>query len=286
MHVQVKDQTVRLGLTILILLLMSQELSAQDRIITTSNDTINCRISRVDSSNYYFTIMHGNDIRNSLIPVTEVSEVERGTVAMGPTIQSQVLEPGYHKLLLQTSGGPGYRTAEIADDLTSDLREYIEELMRGYTWSSSAHYYISKDLGLGVSHAVFFAENQIQSIGVSDKINIQFIGPSVQSRMDNFGGRFVVTSSMSLGYLSYTDKARVGESMLIEGETLGALFNLDLMVPLSGVMGVLLGVSYLQGTLSEITLTTDGHPETIDLGKENGEGLGRFDLRVGVHWSN
>jgi len=273
----------RLALLAGLLMIIIQVGIAQDLIITTTNDTIQCRITKIEADFYHFTLKYGEEYRNTLISINDVKKVERNLEGAELIPEEMMSNSNSSSLHGYFSGGWGHRTAKISSDFSSDQREYLEELMNGYNLEGGIHYYISDAIGYGLSFSSFRAQNEIATFDISNDMTITYVGPSIQTRLDGLSEDLYFITSTSLGYLKYHDDLRDGGDILIESSTLGLKFDLKMGVPISEKYGMLIGATYLQGVLSDFTLSANGQTETIELDKENYEGLNRIDLNIGFY---
>lgn len=269
---------------ILFILGLVSYLFSQDLIVSAKGDSIHCRILKSDSKYIYYQLKYNDEFRRTMLPLDQVRTKQIGYYAVPEIPDSiKVSQSGNRGLRLYAGGAYGYRTAKVDPDLHSDAREYIEELKTGYTVLGEVHYYSSEAMGYGVAASLFKSENEISSIDLSDDLSITFIGPSVQSRFELEQKNINFVSSVSIGMLQYLNESRFGESMTIEGQTLGLQYGLGLDFVISQTYGLTIGINYLQGTISKITVSSGTQSETIKLEKDNRESLNRIDLSLGVH---
>jgi len=258
---------------------------SQDLIVTTTGDSIHCRITKVDNKYTYFTFKYKDEYRRTLIPSTEIRETRKNFFS-DPIIPAGMLQEKGSKGVMRGRmyGGWGYRTAKISSDLSSDAREYLEELKRGYTFGGEMYYYFSETVGYGGMFSIFRTSNEISSISLADDISISYFGPAVQSRMRSGNGNIYLLSTVGLGYLKYYDKAKAGSNITFDAGTLGLMFGFGMDFKINDNFGGTIGVSYLQGQITEVTVSANGKRETIKLDKKNYESLNRLDLNIGIYF--
>jgi len=276
----------RLTLSIVSLLLLVQVAYSQDLIVTTKGDSIQCRITKSEEAFTHFTLKYGEEYRNTLIFNSNIQTIQKGYFSSDLIPDEELASGATSSILVHASGGWANRTAKVASDFPSDLREYIEELKTGVSAEAGAHIYMSETIGYGLVATTFHSSNEIASIDVSDDITISYIGPSVQTRLMGHSDKFHFLTSTSLGYLKYHDDSRAGGPLTIEGSTLGLRFALKLAFPMDEKFGVLIGAAYQQGLLTKITVSSGSMQETFDLDGDKGESLNRIDLNVGIYFSN
>ena len=98
---------------------------AQDRIITLQNDTINCKISKVNSSNIFFTIITGNVLTKGKIERERVLSYYSGNTAVENDLGFSIPEPSRWRLGL--SGGFNYLTASSSKAETALIQQGIKK---------------------------------------------------------------------------------------------------------------------------------------------------------------
>ena len=261
---------------------------SQDLIVTTTGDSIHCRITKVDNKYTYFTFKYKDEFRQTLIPTTEIRETKRNFFS-DPIIPAGMLKNNETKgiLLGRMYGGWGYRTAKISSEVSSDAREYLEELKRGFTFGGEMYYYSSETVGYGAVFSIFRTSNEITSTSIADDISISYVGPSVQTRMRSGDGNIYLLSTVGLGYLKYSDKVKIDNNdITIDAGTLGLMFGFGIDFKINDNFGGTIGINYLQGQLTEITVLADGERETIKLDKKNYESLNRLDINIGIYIPN
>jgi len=166
---------------------------AQDLLVTTANDSINCKVTAEKANFIYFNFMHDGEFRKTLLAKSDVRQIVYNY------FDEAIIEPpkwedaaSFKRFRLSVNGGMGYRTAENPDDLPSVLDNYIDELKWGGTFSADFGYFLSEAIGIGVKYNYFGSKNTIDNVTmdldgdgrsetgpVTDDINISFFGPMV-----------------------------------------------------------------------------------------------------------
>ena len=57
---------------ITLLIVLVNSLYSQDLVVTKKGDSINCKITKVKKDHIYFTFKHKDEVRNTLLPLTDV----------------------------------------------------------------------------------------------------------------------------------------------------------------------------------------------------------------------
>jgi hypothetical protein len=283
---------------ILALILIAGSLFSQDLIVTNEGDSINCKITKVNLDNIYFTFMHKMEVRNTLLPKSGIkthkfdfyqsSEVPKDRVA---GIQN------YKKFRLALNGGYSYQTAKVAESVPSDFKDYINELKSGYHLGVDATYFFSETLGFGLKYSRFLTSNSINNIYVtdeegftrtgkmSDDLTISFFGPTFSSRLLNHDKTNAFLMSVAIGYLSYSNDKVIIDNFKMTSNTMGLSIDMGYDIGLSENLSLGVQISYLMATLTQFELD-DGHTkQTIELEEGEYEGLNRIDLSVGLRFN-
>ncbi len=276
-----KNKTAKI---FLIFLIPSIVLS-QDLIVTTTGDSIHCRITEVEEDFIHFTYMQGNEYHQTLIPTDNVKEYRKEyfDTILVPLDETGITDNG-NLIRSRLSAGGGYQTGRIDPDLPSLLKEYMEELKLGYRLSGE--FYIMRKEGFifGGMLSVFKTRNEISLLAVKDDITVLYAGPAAQVEIRS-GNNYTLYTASSLGYLNYHNKAMVDWiDYNFKGSTLGWLSTLRLDLYLDANYGITLGIDYLWGYLTKFTMTWDGESETVELEHGNYEDLSRLDINVGFYF--
>lgn len=195
------------------------------------------------------------------------------------------------RFIINANVGPSFRLAKIPDGLSSEYEDYFKELKSGLSYDISA-YYVMHDRGYGLKYNVFRSKNDHPNTvtdlifnnpnNFSDDITITFIGPSfiyTELPSANVGEAFL---EMSLGYVSYKDKAELGsDKFTIKGGNLGIVAGGGYHFRLTKQFLVGPQVSFVGGMLRKLKFeNSNGATETISLNEDEYESLWRIDLSV------
>ncbi|MBN2613654.1 MAG: hypothetical protein JXB00_19010 [Bacteroidales bacterium] len=277
------------------LLIISTYAFSQDLIVTREGDSLNCKITKVKTDYIYFTFMHNDEIRNTLLPLYNVDQYQYNyfVTVQVPPYRLPVRQP-YPHFRAALSGGWSNRTAKLSDDIPSEFRDYFEELKSGHQFSVDLSYYFSEHLGAGFKYNRYWSSNKINSVymtlpdgtirngAMSDNIGIQFAGPFVSTRILNRNKRNSLNILFAVGYLGYKDIATLIDDYTITGNTMGVCWDIGYDIGISKNLAIGFQVSLTSGTLTEITATDGINTETIKLEKENYENISHVDLSIGL----
>lgn len=271
-----------------ILALSFGQLSAQDLIVTTKGDSLNCKITKVKSDNIYFTFSNNGNTFNSLLPMSNVDSYKYGNQSGDG--YSSTPSPDYQKIAFSVTGGYSRRLAKIAENLPSASEEYVKQLKNGYHFGADFAYYFTENYGAGAKFVTFKASNSgnihVDNYGradVKDEISMPFIGPMFSMRYQNEKNSFLL--NYALGYYGYIDKWTVGYTNgTNKGGTAGLMFDIDYSYWFAKNTALDIRLAFISGTLSSFTRESGSSKEKVELEKDQYEGLGRMDISVGLRF--
>ena len=280
-----------------LLALVANSIYAQDLIVTNDGDSINCKITKVKTDNIYFTFIHKDEIRSTLLPITGVknhqfdyyqtSEVPKGKV---------VGHRNYQQLRIAVNGGYSYQIAKVAESVPNDFKSYIKKLKSGYHFGGDITYYFAENLGVGIKYYLFKSSNSMDNIyledidgkriyGImSDDLTISFIGPTFSTKLLNDDKNNAFLIGLSLGYMGYSNDKVIIDKYKMTGGTMGLSVDFGYDIGLSENLALGFQVSLLTGTLSKYDWDDGRNITTIKLEKGSYESLNRFDFSVGLRF--
>lgn len=288
---------MRTILAFLVLVFFSQVVLSQDLIVTTSGDSINCKITKVKDENIYFTFKHKDEIRNTLLPLTNVKNHVNDFFQKSEVPKDKVFaKQNFEHFRFAINGGLGYETARIGDGVPSDFKDYARQLKSGYVFGGDLTYYFLEVLGVGVKYSQFNSSNNLDNIYVddgqgvrkygrmSDDLSINFIGPTFSTRLFNGDKSKAFIFSLGLGYMGYSDNKVIVDNYKMTGSTMGISYDVgyDFEVSKKAILGVQL--SLISGTLLSYKWDDGTSVQTIKLQNDEYENLSRIDLTIGLRF--
>lgn len=192
-------------------------LSAQDRIITTSGDTIVCRIVSVSGNHIVYEHTVGKQrVTGKTIPLENVAEYLRVPVAQSFNERSVPRMPE-HPWLLSLSVGGAHLLENVANEAAEN--DDYKKLDDGFVLNASVHYLIMQYIGFGIQYSFFTSGiksnrwtkiNDFPIYGNDDfreRQYINYIGSSVFFRqfLDN-NRKFSLSETLGGGLLFYRDE--------------------------------------------------------------------------------
>ncbi len=277
--------------------IISISIQAQDLIITSEGDSLNCKITKIKSDIIYFTFKHKDEIRSTLLPLDQV-KLHQYNFYQASEVPSDkiVISEIYPHFRAAINGGWSYRVAKLADNIPSDFEQYMKNLKSGYQYGFDLSYYFSEQFGCGFKYYNYKSKNDINNVYVtlpngsqqfgnlSDDISINFIGPFFSTRLLDTHKKNSLLMNLGIGYMGYTDKVVIISDFKIKGSTLGICWDIGYDIGLSENFAIGFQLSYITGTLTQYKLSDGITTEKIELEKDNYESLSRIDLSIGLRF--
>ncbi len=273
----------KLYLAFTFLLVSTLIAKSQDLIVTKDADSIECKITRIDTSQIEFTVTKGKKFRTYL-PMGKVTFYDQGFYTRNTL--GERTQP-YRKSRLALDFGLSFRTAKIYDGIPTSLREYTKQLKSGFTYGANFTGFFNENNGIGFKYSLHSSKNEMGTLvygtmnTLKDHIKITYIAPFYSYRVLNPANNNAWFFNTGLGYLAYKDDYQVATtSSTIKGSTLG--LNLDLGYDFMLSPGFAMGfqISYVVGTLTKYE---DGR-STIELDEDDYESLNRIDITFGIRF--
>ena len=279
---------------------------AQDLIVLSNGDSLNCMITMVDNKYVYFSYKddYGNLI-NTAVPKAKLINFTREFY--GKIQPTQVDSSRYRalqkkfifkfpKFFLGLHGGLSHLSAKIPEDIPRDFEEYYKNLKWGSHYGFDFGYIISEKFCIGFKHSVFRTYNSIQ-VGVidtttgqityglmQDDIKTRFYGPSIFYFTHSPDNRWFFMIGFSFGYLDYINHFILIDKYLLTGNTIGVNYDFNLDLRLDNNLALVSGISMMTGSLSEMIVDDGTTKEVLRFQEDEEIGLSRFDFFLGVRW--
>jgi len=279
---------------LLLVLFVQLTLSAQDKIITTSGDTILCRIVSVSNGQIVYEQQVGNHISGKIISLSDVAEYFRGQAKQlsNEIYISQLRTPApAQPWLLSLSVGGAY-LPWLLENVTGEYAENddYKKLNKGFALNANAHYLITNHVGFGV-HYSFFTSGYKSNFPLMidsyyptytkansrDRQYVNYAGLSVVFRqfLDE-NSKFSLSQTLSGGLLFYRAESQnkiffpgyyggygyggygqfqyVSENALITGDTFGATVGISAEYKILPYLSVGVGGNFMYGKLSKASI--------------------------------
>lgn len=272
----------------------------QDLVVTSGNDSLNCKITDVDKDYLHFTFMQGQEVRHTLLPLDKVKDYEKDYFAKPeiPPDQNIKLSGSHPRVRAGAYGGWSYMTAKAGDGLTPSAEEYVKNLKTGHHWGADISFFTSENIGFGLAWSMFRTTNVLDGVSVLDTLTgqvrigrlmddmtIQYIGPTFCTAISSASGKSRFMSVFSLGYMPYKNNAVVVDQFTLKSWTVGLLLDLGYEMAIAKDLYLGLSASWKGGTLNHYQYTNGSLDGRIELDAEELVSISRIDLSAGIRWS-
>lgn len=285
------------SLLIVLLLFVANAIHSQDLIVTDKGDSINCKITKVKPDIVYFTFKYGNEVRSTLLPVSNIKAYQIDFYQTSEVPPEKIAGyQNYQHFRLALNGGFSYETAKVSDKVPAEFEDYIKQLKSGYHLGGDFTYYFNEFLGAGVRYSVFKTKNSLENIyledsygnrtygRLSDDLTISFIGPSFSSRFINRKNNSFLMS-VSLGYMDYKNNGFVINRYKMTGNTAGFAMDIGYDIRMSENLALGFQLSLLSGFLVKYDWQDATQKQTVNLEKGEYESLNRIDFSIGLRFN-
>ncbi len=293
-----QNSILRQIIVIVAITIISFSSQAQDLIVTSEGDSLNCKITRIKLDNIYFTFKHKEEIRSTLLPKSQVLFQQYNYYQISEVPADKVVgNEVYPHFRAAINGGWSYRVAKISNSVPSDFKQYAKDLNSGIHYGLDLSYYFSEPLGVGFKYYNYKSKNKIDNIYISfidgqtqygkmsDDISINFIGPFFSTRMLNTDKKNSLLMNLGIGYMGYKNNAVLISDYTIRGNSLGLSWDIGYDIGLSENFAIGFQFSWMVGTLTQVEISDGSRTETIKFDKENFENLSRIDLSIGLRFN-
>lgn len=295
-------------LLFILLLITGNTLNAQDLIINNLGDSLECKITKVDSTEIYLTLKFRERARGTLIKKRDVKAFEYGYYTKKKIIDDI---QKYQKLPSWRYGlniGFGYqidRTLRNADEFQ---RFHMNGLRSGFVYGADVIHYLNDKIGIGGKFTGYKAGQSTSAArmingslkdfpSATTKLSINFYAPYLNLRFPNKNKKNIFMLGYAIGFLSYKNNSQdtyyYNNNMYSQDiYYFGQSINSNEISSINIGMGIDLGydffqtknfawnfqLSYLGGKISPNSI----NGSNIGLEKEKRENLNRLDLTIGV----
>ncbi len=270
---------------------------AQDLIVTNEADSINCKITKIEDENIYFTFKYENEFRNTLIPKSKVKTYKTNYYKVAIPETKLLNYSRYPKLRISADAGLTFLTAKVSDEIPSDLSSHYEGLKSGQQFSGDLIYYFSEYTGIGFRFSQFSTKNTTDNVYIIyedgstksgkliDDIHVNYYSLIYSYRFFSQNNPASTLLNFTLGYQEYINNATIVDEYNIKGETLGLGMEIGFDINMS--KNVLLGfkLGYTMGAIKEVEMSGNTGTKTITMEEGEYEGLSRVDFSIGLRFS-
>ena len=302
-------------LFILLLLLCSFTIQAQDKIITHQNDTIHCIITSISDGRVYFEQSADGTKVGKSIPVNQILVYYRNSFNSSAFQERKTSRKPAQRWRFGLHGGLSYMLAstdEAEKDMvsmgtsTKAAGDFYKDLKWGYHAGADVHYMITDLLGLGIRYSLFktsvnapltyYTGDMINywHVETTERLYVNFIGSSLcmQQWLDQ-SHRLKLNQSFALGYVHYRDEVDHHRNFFMQpnnalatGNSIGTNVDISLeYFPISW-LSISANMGYFASWITKMTITDGRNKQTVklkdfDLDNEN---LSRLDFSLCVRF--
>ncbi|MBK8807875.1 MAG: hypothetical protein IPO21_15000 [Bacteroidales bacterium] len=273
-------------------------INAQDVIITTNLDTLNCKIITINNDSIYYIYQNKGILENKVVALSDVYEHKEQSMFKEDLskLKKQHYSDNKHFKIALNSGF-GYRTAELSKDIPNEFVNYANNLRSSLILGGDATYFFVRLIGIGVNYNFSRSSNKIDNIYIEDiygnrkygemkdRISISYIGPTLVGRFFISENRHAINFHVTAGYLNYSDKMVLVYDYKIKSSTSGIGFGLGYDLKLTDFISIGLQLSYFSGTLSNFELESDESTFKIELAQGVLESISRIDISGGLRFN-
>ncbi len=291
---------MKIVLTSFFIMLVSWTAMAQDLIVTQEGDSLNCRIIKERKDYVYAAYMEKGKAKLEYFYPALIKGKQKNfykTVAIPSDVKLHTTEFG--KLRLGIKTGWAHRLAKVEASNPAE-KAYLKELKNGWSYSGEIDYFIKESVGVGIAANIFKSKNTIDGAfqaendewypaTFGDNQTIWYIGPSVSYESLSENEKHSLIFRYSLGYIHYNNLQSIKVfdhkfERILTGGSLGYNLDINYSYFFNSYVGVNANVALIAGLLTSITIKDDqgNKIETVQLEKEQYEGLGRLDISVGL----
>jgi hypothetical protein len=282
-------------------------LSGQDRIITRSNDTIDCRINRITQREINFELVTQGVKTEGHLPLNEILSYSVSPASLPGQAYRPLHTGTAGNLRVGLNGGLAYITSssEAAEEtmagmglLSTDAREYYSKLKTGWYGSADATWLFNGRYGAGLKYKFFYTGAVTEGyFDLGDQINLYY---SIYSEniFVNYGGIslfyrepigkkevFSLYSSFSAGMTFYRNESEfLANGLLITGRAPGFDGTIGLEYDITPHISAGAEASVFASKLKKINITNGVEDQTRELDKENWENLSRLEVAIGIRF--
>lgn len=275
----------------LLFFLIVLQATAQDLIVTTKGDSINCKITKEKDDFVYFTYHREGSIENTLLPRNEIIAYARDYFTHSEIPKDSHKVKVYRPWRFALQGGYSYQTGKLDPSIPADFKEYSNKLRSGFHIGGDVAHYFNDVLGAGLKVSLLKQANEMDNIYVeidgnrrygrmSDDISMVFIAPTFTNRYLSANRRNAFILNVALGYLNYVNNAVLVDPITMKGGTIGAALDIGYDIGINENFLLGFQLSYTGGALAQYKL----NDQKVELDDDSRLGLNRLDVSVGLRF--
>ena len=278
--------------------IFSHILIAQDLIVTTNGESLDCKIEKVDEDKIYFTYYYLGQLKDSSIPRELVKKYKTNSLKTNqgigyPNVNNELTYP---IVRFAVNAGPSYRTGSIPKGFSDEVVQYIRKVKTGNHWGGDFNCLISETIGFGLKYNRFRSTDQAENISLPDPegniltgkieedVTISYIGPTIATSFFLEPAQSLFIANFSLGMLQYKNKASFIDSYLLSGNNLGFSFDIGFDKSLTKNLACGIKLAFVGGYLSQLEMQKGTEKENLHLPEGYYEDLSHLNLSFGLRF--
>lgn len=298
---------LRSGMLTMLLLLCAAFLlsaSAQDRIVTVSNDTLHCKINRVSAQHIHFTQFSGgvktkSGISRKDVKSWQVSEAEEFEDNGAPNVFQN------DRWRFSITSGGGYRIASTKESRknlenqgipSKEIDSYFKQIKTGVKAAGQVHYMIWENYGLGIDYQFHHSLGSLHGTVDPGDTYTFIYGKFSDNTYTNYMGlslyvqhwinpKFKFYGQVSSGLTLFREESVIIYTpLLLTGKAYGGNSEIGLEYYIGKKISVAVSAGLFQSGVSKIRVNNGIKTQDIKLEKEQMEGLSRVDLGAGLRF--
>lgn len=201
--------------------------------------------------------------------------------------KTKKLEAGKFRIAL--NGGFSQLLAKTSESVGAQNKAYVSALKSGMHYGVDAAYFASNIIGVGLkfnqfrsSHTGFIYDEMGSSINLSTDMVHTLVGPTFGTKFGSANHKHLFVFTYAIGYMGYWSHNGLLKST---GATVGSALDLGYDYNITKQFAVGTQISFVGGTLNNITYSSSSGSVTQELDKNNKESMARLDVSLGARFS-
>jgi len=276
---------------------LSGALSAQDMIITSYDDTIACKITKMGRDFVSFNYVHRGKVRKTILRRDQVRFYRNNyyVTPVGPA-RSVILPDLNPHWRLAVKAGISYDPTKPPGSLQHVLYVHDEKLTLGQHVETDLSWFWSEYFGVGIVFNRFWTRNSMDNVHVrwpngsvqtgtvSDDITTDYAGLGLSIRTLDLKRSSSSYYQFGFGQFRYRDDAILINPFTVTGITSGFHLITGYDFAMSSDYAIEVQFSEVFGTLKEVKIAADLSSQTVILSKSEYHYLTRFDFSLGIRF--
>ncbi len=299
-------------------------LSAQDKIVTVTNDTIHCKITRIGQKSVRFSVLQDAATSMGIINLSQVRTLiidsvsaeseskngEQGTLLPDNSAESHPwvnLDAAPKRLRLGFSAGSGYLTGSTSEAEVKlkqygmqqdEIDGYYQQYKLGWQASATIHYFFLPGFAPGLNYRFFATNvNQWATIDPQDNVNI-YHGYLVERLHSHYAGvsilashplsankKLMLTSSFSAGMAFYRDETSLlSLDMVATGNAFATTLDAGLEYFIFSHVSLGTQMSLFVSKLKKIAVSNGYNKTTVELDGDEQENMSALDFAGSIRF--